>query len=83
MTAHPANIAAGSSLDRVPIPAKSPCLDGFLYEAQALREKHGFANFKLKGGVLDGDIEMETCRARKKAFLEVRINIAPQRRVEP
>ena len=54
-----------------------------MYEAQALREKHGFANFKLKGGVLEGDIEMETCRARKKAFLEVRINIAPQRRVEP
>ena len=46
-------------------------------EAQALREKYGFANFKLKGGVLDGDTEMETCRALKQAFPEARINIDP------
>ena len=46
-------------------------------EAQALREKYGFSNFKLKGGVLTGEKEMETCRALKKAFPEARINIDP------
>lgn len=46
-------------------------------EARALKEKYGFNNFKLKGGVLDGEVEMETCRALKEAFPDARINIDP------
>lgn len=46
-------------------------------EAQALQEKYGFANFKLKGGVLEGEEEMETLRALKKQFPNARINIDP------
>ena len=46
-------------------------------EAQVLHEKYGFNNFKLKGGVLRGEEEMEALRAIKKAFPEARINIDP------
>ena len=37
-------------------------------EAEAVREKYGFANFKLKGGVLRGEEEMEAMKALKKRF---------------
>ena len=37
-------------------------------EAEALHEKYGFRNFKLKGGVLAGSEEMEAVRALKKRF---------------
>lgn len=46
-------------------------------EAQAVAEKYGFENFKLKGGVLRGEEEMEACRALKKAFPKARVNIDP------
>ena len=46
-------------------------------EAQVLHEKYGFENFKLKGGVLAGQEEMEACRAVKKAFPNARVNIDP------
>lgn len=46
-------------------------------EAEALQEKYGFNNFKLKGGVLTGEEEMEACRALKKRFPNARINIDP------
>ncbi len=46
-------------------------------QAQVLHEKYGFRNFKLKGGVLDGDLEMETVRTLKKKFPQGRINIDP------
>jgi glucarate dehydratase len=46
-------------------------------EAEALTEKYGFKNFKLKGGVLAGAEEMEACRALKKRFPDARINIDP------
>lgn len=46
-------------------------------EAQILHEKYGFRNFKLKGGVMEGSYEMDTCRALKKAFPNARINIDP------
>jgi glucarate dehydratase len=46
-------------------------------EAEALTEKYGFKNFKLKGGVLAGKDEMEACRALKKRFPNARINIDP------
>lgn len=46
-------------------------------EAQALNEKYGFQNFKLKGGVLRGSEEMDGLRAVKKAFPNARVNIDP------
>lgn len=46
-------------------------------EAQALHEKYGFENFKLKGGVLAGEWEMEALRALKKRFPAARVNIDP------
>ena len=38
-------------------------------QAQALNEKYGFRNFKLKGGVLRGEEEMEAMCALKRRFL--------------
>ena len=46
-------------------------------EAQAVHEKYGVTNFKLKGGVLPGEEEMEGLRALKKLYPDARINIDP------
>ena len=46
-------------------------------QAEALHEKYGFENFKLKGGVLAGEQEMEGLRAIKKRFPGARVNIDP------
>jgi glucarate dehydratase len=46
-------------------------------QACTLHEKYGFRNFKLKGGVLEGEKEMETVCALKKHFPTGRINIDP------
>lgn len=46
-------------------------------EAEAVHEKYGVQNFKLKGGVLAGAEEMEALRALKKRFPEARVNIDP------
>ena len=46
-------------------------------QAQGLQGQYGFCSFKLKGGVLSGEAEMETVRALKKRFPECRINIDP------
>ena len=46
-------------------------------QAKTLHEKYGFVNFKLKGGVLKGEEEMEAVKALKQAFPQGRINIDP------
>ncbi len=46
-------------------------------EAQAAHEKYGFENFKLKGGVLRGEEEMEAASAVKVAFPKARVNVDP------
>lgn len=46
-------------------------------QACVLQEKYGFRNFKLKGGVLKGEQEMDAIRALKKQFPQGRINIDP------
>ena len=51
--------------------------EGIVEEAQVLHEKYGFRNFKLKGGVLRGEEEMEAVKALKKEFPDGRINIDP------
>lgn len=51
--------------------------ESLVEQAGVLRDTYGFRNFKLKGGVLEGEKEMETIRALKAAFPEGRINIDP------
>lgn len=46
-------------------------------QAKALEEKYGFKNFKLKGGVLDGEIEMDIIKNLKNEFPSYNINIDP------
>ena len=45
--------------------------------ARATKEKYGFQDFKLKGGVLAGNEEMEVIRALKKEFPDARIDLDP------
>lgn len=45
--------------------------------AHAAKERYGFTDFKLKGGVLTGEEEIETCRALASEFKDSRINIDP------
>lgn len=45
--------------------------------AKATHQKYGFQDFKLKGGVLPGNKEMDVIRALKKAFPEARIDLDP------
>ena len=51
--------------------------ENIVEQAQAAKEYFGFKDFKLKGGVLEGEIEMACVRALKKAFPDARINIDP------
>lgn len=45
--------------------------------ARAAREKYGFRDFKLKGGVFRGKEETEAVRALKQAFPDARITLDP------
>ena len=45
--------------------------------AKASKELYGFSDFKLKGGVLPGEEEIETVKALKAAFPEARITLDP------
>lgn len=45
--------------------------------AKASYEKYGFQDFKLKGGVLLGNEEMDVIRALKKEFPDARIDLDP------
>jgi glucarate dehydratase len=45
--------------------------------AHAAQARYGFRDFKLKGGVLDGDAEVEAVRALKAAFPQARITLDP------
>ncbi|MBR1938816.1 MAG: glucarate dehydratase [Spirochaetales bacterium] len=51
--------------------------DAIVREAQALYDVYGFEHFKLKGGVLRGEEEMEAIEAVKSAFPNARVNIDP------
>lgn len=44
---------------------------------KAAQEKYGFVDFKLKGGVLPGNEEMNVIRAMKKAFPNSRMDLDP------
>lgn len=45
--------------------------------AEAAHARYGFADFKLKGGVLAGEAEMEAVEALAKRFPEARITLDP------
>lgn len=45
--------------------------------AEAARDRYGFTDFKLKGGVLDGDAEVDAVIALKERFPEARITLDP------
>ena len=51
--------------------------DSIVAFAKATREKYGFKDFKLKGGVLPGNEEMEVIKALKKEFPDARIDLDP------
>ncbi|GHK57034.1 hypothetical protein KPZU09_67700 [Klebsiella pneumoniae] len=40
-------------------------------------DRYGFKDFKLKGGVLPGEQEIDTARALKKRFPDARITVDP------
>ena len=45
--------------------------------AEAARDRYGFRDFKLKGGVLSGEEEVETVRALHERFPDARVTIDP------
>ena len=45
--------------------------------AEAAREKYGFNDFKLKGGVLSGEVEIEAVRALHARFPQARVTLDP------
>jgi glucarate dehydratase len=45
--------------------------------AEAVAERYGFSDFKLKGGVLPGEEEMQAVAALKQRFPEARVSIDP------
>ncbi len=51
--------------------------DGVVRLAEAAYERYGFNDFKLKGGVLEGEREMEAATALKARFPDARITLDP------
>lgn len=51
--------------------------DAIVALAKASKEKYGFNDFKLKGGVLEGKEEIKAIKALKEAFPEARITLDP------
>ena len=51
--------------------------EAIVEQAHAAKEYYGFKDFKLKGGVLEGELEIETIKALTKAFPDARVNIDP------
>lgn len=56
-------------------PALTP--EAIVEQAHAVKERYGFKNFKLKGGVFRGEEEMLTVRALKKEFPDACVSIDP------
>ena len=49
--------------------------------AEAAHARYGFDDFKLKGGVMAGDAEIEAVTALSKRFPHARITLDPERRL--
>jgi len=56
-----------------------PALDtaAIVRQAEAAQQRYGFADFKLKGGVLAGEAEVEAVRALHERFPQARITLDP------
>ena len=52
-------------------------VDGIVRQAEAAHDHYGFEDFKLKGGVLAGEREMEAVTALAERFPEARITLDP------
>lgn len=50
---------------------------GVVRLAEAAQERYGFTDFKLKGGVLEGDVEADVVTALAQRFPEARITLDP------
>ena len=51
--------------------------NGIVELARAARDRYGFSDFKLKGGVLDGDAEVDVILALHESFPDARITLDP------
>lgn len=51
--------------------------EGIVAQAEAAQARYGFKDFKLKGGVLAGEAEVEAIRALKARFPDARITLDP------
>ncbi|MDN3922756.1 enolase C-terminal domain-like protein [Roseateles violae] len=51
--------------------------EAIVAQAEAAQARYGFADFKLKGGVLAGEAEVEAIKALKARFPEARITLDP------
>jgi glucarate dehydratase len=51
--------------------------DAIVQLAEAAHDQYGFRDFKLKGGVFEGDCEMEAVTALAKRFPDARITLDP------
>ena len=51
--------------------------EAIVRQAESAREKYGFEDFKLKGGVMAGEREIEAVEALAKRFPEARITLDP------
>jgi glucarate dehydratase len=51
--------------------------EAIVRQAEAARERYGFNDFKLKGGVLRGDEEVEAIRALHERFPQARVTLDP------
>ena len=56
---------------------ESLTIDSILRLAEAAHRRYGFRDFKLKGGVLPGEKEMETAAALAERFPQARITLDP------
>ena len=51
--------------------------DAIVAQARAAQKRYGFKSFKLKGGVLRGEQEIEAARALKEAFPQAAVTLDP------
>ena len=51
--------------------------DAIVAQARAAQKRYGFKSFKLKGGVLRGEQEIEAARALKEAFPQAGVTLDP------
>ena len=56
---------------------KALTTDAIVRQAEAARERYGFNDFKLKGGVLRGEAEVEAVTALHERFPQARVTLDP------